>query len=119
MPGQVHRILDSLAQETPAVPGKMLKEILGTWENAFARPDDYYQLPDEVKEEIESKKVDDGIKKSFGSMFRYLEKKSARERDAVPTPQAGIFPPPAQVSFRIKAWWRAEWNIKRLLIDDY
>ena len=71
---QVHRILDSLAQETPAVPGKMLKEILGTWENAFARPDDYYQLPDEVKEEIESKKVDDGIKKSFGSMFRYLEK---------------------------------------------
>ena len=71
---QVHRILDGLAQEAPAVPGQLLKEILGTWENAFASPDDYYRLPDEVKEEIERKRVDDGIKKSFGSMFRYLEK---------------------------------------------
>ena len=71
---QVHRILENLAQETPTVPGKLLMEILGTWENAFASPGDYYQLPDEVKEEIERNRVDDGIKKSFGSMFRYLEK---------------------------------------------
>ena len=73
---QVHRILDGLANETPVAPGEMLKEVLGTWENVFARPDDYYQLPSEVREEIEKRRFDDGIKKGFGSMFRYLEKSS-------------------------------------------
>ena len=74
---EVHRILDGLAKEISAAPGELLKEILGTWENVFARPDDYYHLSSGVKEEIEKKRVDDGIKKSFGSMFRHLEKSSA------------------------------------------
>ena len=74
---QVHRILDGLAKETPTALGELLKEILGTWENLFARPEDYYQFSSGVREEIERKRVDDGIKKSFGSMFRHLEKSSA------------------------------------------
>ena len=73
----VHRILDGLAKETPVTPGELLKEILGTWENVFARPEDYCQLSDEVRGEIEKRRGDDGIRKSFGLMFRHLEKSSA------------------------------------------
>ena len=77
---QVDRILDGLEKENPVAPGELLREILGTWENAFARPDDYYQLPNEVKEDIEKVRTEDGIGKSFGFLFRYLEK-SAKGRE--------------------------------------
>ena len=74
---QVSRILDGLANETPVAPRELLKEVLGTWENVFARPGEYYQLASEVREEIEKRRFDDGMKKGFGSMFRYLEKNPA------------------------------------------
>ena len=36
---EVNRILNGLANETFSVPGQFLKEVLGAWENVYARPD--------------------------------------------------------------------------------
>ena len=35
---EVNRILNGLANETFSVPGQFLKEVLGAWENVYARP---------------------------------------------------------------------------------
>ena len=35
----MNRILNGLANETFSVPGQFLKEVLGAWENVYARPD--------------------------------------------------------------------------------
>ena len=39
----------------------------------FARPDAFCQLPGRIKREVEQKRINEGIAKGFGLMFRHLE----------------------------------------------